>query len=93
MGNKYEIVKQLGKGFFGELFLAQKANEKYMIESFPTSLLSNDEFDRYKQLINTLTNIDNEYIIKYYDIYKENDHYNVVMEFGEESNLKNLLKN
>ena len=39
-------------------------------------------------MINIINKINNEYIIKYYDIYEENNTFNVLMEYGGEINLK-----
>ena len=38
-----------------------------------------------------LSKLNNEYIVKYYDSFKEKDYLNIIMEYGGKSNLKKFI--
>ena len=44
-------------------------------------------------MVNLLKNINNDFLIKYYDYFEENNIFNVLMEYGGEINLKQFIKN
>ena len=67
------IIKQLGKGGFGEVYLIQK-NEKYFaLKKIPKSQLNEKKIDEINNMIIALSKLNNEHIIKYYDSIIEKD--------------------
>ena len=92
MGNDYKIIKKIGKSN-NEVYLAQKDNKNYAIKKRHNSNFSKNEKKSVQKLLDVLKNINNEYIIKYYDSFDdENDYFNIVMEYGGELNLKQFIK-
>ena len=89
MEKDYKVIKKLGEGGFGDVYLIEKkcALKKY------NKILKEEEKENIKNMINIINKINNEYIIKYYDIYEENNTFNVLMEYGGEINLKQYIEN
>ena len=93
--SNYNIVKLLKKGHFGEVYLVKKDEQYYTLKKISISkfsFLSDNFFDNYKKLIKDLSKINNEYVIKYYDSYIENDYFNIIMEYGGDLNLDEFIK-
>ena len=86
MEKDYKVIKKLGEGGFGDVYLIEK---KCALKKF-NKTLKEEEKENIKNMINK---INNEYIIKYYDIYEENNTFNVLMEYGGEINLKQYIEN
>ena len=86
------IIKQLGKGGFGEVYLIQK-NEKYFaLKKIPKSQLNEKKIDEINDMIIALSKLNNEHIIKYYDSIIEKDFFCILMEYGGDLNLKQFIK-
>ena len=91
MGNKIKTIKHLGEGGFGDVYLVEKDNKKYALKKFKEKLTEKDK-EEYKKIIDIISKIDNKYIIKYYDIFMENDKLNILMEYGGDCNLKKFIQ-
>ena len=90
--NSYKIIKKIGKSNY-EVYLAQKDNKNYAIKKIHNSNFSKNEKQSVQKLLDVLKNINNENIIKYYDSFNDkNNYFNIVMEYGGESNLKQFIK-
>ena len=90
--NSYKIIKKIGKSNY-EVYLAQKDNKNYAIKKIHNSNFSKNEKQSVQKLLDVLKNINNENIVKYYDSFDdENNYFNIVMEYGGESNLKQFIK-
>ena len=89
MEKDYKVIKKLGEGGFGDVYLIEK---KCALKKF-NKILKEEEKDKIKNMINIINKINNEYIIKYYDIYEENNTFNILMEYGGEINLKQYIEN
>ena len=85
----YKIIKQLRKGNFGEVYLAQK---EYALKRIPILYLNKEEIDNYNNIFNIISKIDNEYIIKYIESYIDNNYLNIIMEYGGDTDLKKFIK-
>ena len=46
--------------------------------------------DEYKKIINKLSKLNNENIIKYYNILSERDTFSIIMEYAGDYNLKTI---
>ena len=91
MGNKYTIKKTLGEGGFGIVYLVEKDKKQYALKQSKIKLTAK-EIEQYKNMINILSKINNEYLIKYYETFMENDTFNILMEYAGEKNLKQFIQ-
>ena len=91
MGNKYNIKRKLGEGGFGIVYLVEKDNKDFALKQCKIKL-TKEEIEQYKTKINTLSKINNEYLIKYYETFMENDILNILMEYAGEKNLKQFIE-
>ena len=55
--------------------------------------LEKEEIEQCKKIINILSSINNEYLIKYYETFIEDDTLNIVMEYGGDMDLKKFINN
>ena len=58
-----------------------------------TLFVYNEEIEQYKKIINILSRLNNEHLIKYYDTFMENDSFNILMEYVGDNNLKQFIQN
>ena len=86
------MIKKLGEGGFGVVYLVEKDNKQYALKQCKMKL-ENEEIDEYKKIINIISKINNEYLIKYYDNFIENDTFNILMEYGGDNDLKKYINN
>ena len=91
MGNKYTIKKALGEGGFGIVYLVEKDKKQYALKQSKIKLTAK-EIEQYKNMINILTKINNEYLIKYYETFIKNDTFNILMEYAGDKNLKQFIQ-
>ena len=70
MENGYKILKKLGEGGFGIVYLIEKDNQQYALKQYKIRL-KKEEIEQYKKIINVLSKINNEYLIKYYYSFME----------------------
>ena len=86
----YKIIKKIGSGAFGSVYkvINQNDNKIYAIKKIDL----NDDNKANLYLIenesNLLKTINNECIIKYIDSFFENNSFNIIMEFCENSDLR-----
>ena len=91
MGNGYKIKETLGEGGYGIVYLAEKDNKQYALKQIKMKLKKED-IEQCKNIIDLLSNINNEYLIKYHETFMENDLLNIVMEYGGDIDLKKFIK-
>ena len=92
INKNYKIIKELGKGGFGEVILIQAENEYYALKKINIKDLSKEEIETNKNEIKLLSSFDNDYIVKFYESYEEKDYLNIIMEYGGDSDLKKFIK-
>ena len=68
----------------------QKDNKYYALKKVSISYteLSNNKIEEYNKMISILSNINNKYIIKYYQTFIRGDDFYILMEYGGNLNLK-----
>ena len=86
----FKIIRKLGEGGFGDVYLIEKDNKFYALKKTKHAL-SQEEINQYNYIINVLKNINNKYITKYYYTFAEKNSFNIVMEFCGEKNLKQFI--
>ena len=89
----YKIIKKLGQGGNGQVFqvLSEKDNKYYAIKTIPINNLSEDKINIIENEAKILSNINDIHIVKYYDSYKDNENFNILMEYCEGSDLKKFI--
>ena len=89
---KYEIIKELGKGAFGNinLVLNNIDNKYYALKEI--KIKEEKNINEIENEINIISKFDCNNIVKYYDSYKENDKYYILMEYCNGQNLKDFIK-
>ena len=88
--NKYKIERKLGEEGFTEVYLIKKDNKKYVLKKIKEKL-NEKEIKEITKIINILSKINNNYIIKYYYTFKEKDSFNIIMEYAGDKNLKQFI--
>ena len=94
LGNNYNIIRKLGEGAFGEVFLVEKDNKYYALKKIHiiVAKLTENQIEEYKKMIKILSELNNEYIIKYYDSFIKDDYFCILMEYGVNINIKQFIK-
>ena len=80
---KYKIIRQLGEGGFGKVFLVSKEDKFYAIKQLPIKNISEEKIEMAENEAKILSKIKNDHIVKYYDSYKDIDSFNILMEYCE----------
>ena len=87
----YKIIRRIGKGGCGTVYLVQKENKYYALKKITD--LTKEEIKEYEKILNSLFKLNNEYVIKYYESFLENSCLYIIMEYGGDSDLKRFIKN
>ena len=89
---EYKIIKQLGKGGFGEVYLVSNKKDKkyYAVKKILINNLSEEEIQLTETEGIILSKISNEYIVKYYDSFKDIDYLYILMVYCE-TDLKKFI--
>ena len=81
---EYKLIKNIGKGSFGEVYLTKKGNSPklYATKIIPYSNLKTEESKKYlKNEIKIMQQLDHPNIIKLYDVKDINEHKYLVMDY------------
>ena len=93
----YFLINSLGKGSYGEVYLAKKETnlKKYAIKKIPIDILNeNKGFDKYlNNEINIMKQLNHENIIKLHDIIKTGHNLYLVMDYINGGSLSECLTN
>ena len=89
---EYKIIKELGQGAFGKVYqvINNNCNKYYAIKKILLKNLNENQFENIQNEAKILSNIESEYIVKYYDSFKDKDSFNILMEYCE-NDLKNFI--
>ena len=90
---KYKVIRELGRGGYGDVFLVSKDNKYYALKKIFIKNLEKEEIENCYNEIKIMSSLNNNYIIKCYDCYEENGYLNIIMEYGGDKNLDIFIKN
>merc|ERR1719278_2166628 len=83
----YKILRHLGSGHFGDVFLAKKGGKCFAIKK-----VVNTEQNTAEQEIMILKQVDHPKIIKYYDHFMERNILCIVLEYADVGTMENGVK-
>ena len=93
----FQFVRLLGKGSFGEVFLATKINTQvqYAIKRYRNRELKDNPLLAAKILdeIKTMQKVDNDHVLKIYEKHDTPQHMFLVLEFCDGGDLSGVMKN
>lgn len=91
LGNKYEVLKQLGQGGMGEVFLVQDIhlNRPAAAKRIRRNRQGSEEFKREMELLKEL---EHPLLPAVYDFFKEQEWFYLIMEYVEGITLEQYLK-
>ena len=89
--NKYKIIKELGKGAFGNvnLIINNLNNQYYALKEI--KIKEEKNINEIENEINIISKFNCNNIVKYYDSYIENGKYYILMEYCDGQNLKDFI--
>ena len=87
MSDEYDIKRRLGRGYFGEVYLAIKAGRCYAIKK-----VVNTEYNTAQQEIRILQEVNHPCIIKYYGHYMERNILCIVLEYADKGTLEQRVR-
>ena len=89
-GKYIKIVETIRKGGFSTVYLVEKDNKYYALKKYVN--ISEEEVKKIQKVLDALSKLNNPNIIKYYYLYMDKDSCNIIMEYGGETNLKQLIQ-
>jgi serine/threonine protein kinase/lipopolysaccharide biosynthesis regulator YciM len=96
IGNRYKIIKKLGKGGMGEVYQAKDTilDRIVAIKVVYSSLLKKQEFlQRFLREAKITASLNHQNIVKVFDLLIDNNNYYLIMEFIDGTSLRNHLEN
>ena len=90
----YVLIKSLGSGSFGEVYLTQKgkSSKLYATKRIPCSKLSSKDFAKYlDNEIKIMRQLQHENIIKFQDCYKTENNIYIIMDYINGGSLSEFL--
>ena len=87
---EYQIIKKLEETGFGPVFqVLDKLDKKYY--AIKKLELREDMLQNYEREVEILSNFNCENIIKYYDSYRDNNNFYILMEYFSDRNLRDFV--
>ena len=90
---KYKIIEQIGHGAFGLAFkvINTEDNNIYVIKKIILKNATKEEIQSIEKESKILSNFNSEYIVKYIESWKDNESFNIVMEYCEGLDLRRFI--
>ena len=93
VNDRYEIIKTIGEGGYGRVFqVKSKSDNKYY--AIKEIIIRDEMKDKIKDIqkeADILSKFNSNNIVKYYDSFKINNKYYIVMEYCDGQNLKDFI--
>lgn len=91
---KYEIIRELGSGSYGKVFLARskRNNQQYAIKEISIGNLSQAEKDKAIQEVNLLKSLKHPHIVRLENSFQEKGILYIVMEYVDGGDLANKIR-
>lgn len=93
--DNYQIIEKNisnGKYNFTHKVLDKKENNFYIMKQILIDKVNKEDLILFKNEIHILSKINNKNVVKYYKCFIENNYFNIIMEFCENSNLRAFIK-
>ena len=86
----FKVIRDLGK----EIYLVLKENKYNIIKKIQIDNIesSKEKIEEFEKKVLFLSKITNDNIIKYYDSKIENNYFNILMEYGGNSDLEKFIR-
>ena len=90
---EYEIIKQLGEGGYGKVYLVLNNldNMNYALKEFPIKGETKDKIQEIKNEAEILSKFNHKNIVKYYESFENDDKFFILMEYCDGQNLSNII--
>ena len=90
---EYEIIKQLGEGRYGKVYLVLNNldNMNYALKEFPNKGETKDKIQEIKNEAEILSKFNHKNIVKYYESFENDDKFFILMEYCDGQNLSNII--
>ena len=91
--SKYKILNELGEGSFGKAYKVLNKIDKniYVIKSINIKSKTPEGLKTIENEALILKQINSEYIVKYVDSFIDSEHFNIVMEYCDNKDLKSFI--
>ena len=93
--NNYKILKTLGQGSFGSVFLAQNLNSQSHSDYVAIKrfyMYDKKSFESFKNEIKIIKKIKSDYLVKVFDYYKDSQYMYMVMEYAPKGDLEGYIR-
>ena len=88
---EYKIIKELGKGGFGNIYQVLRNNKYYAIKVIPIKNESKDKIKSCEKEAEILSKFNCDNIVKYYDSSKDDNNIYILMEYCNGDNLRSFI--
>ena len=88
---EYNIIKELGKGGFGNIYQVLRNNKFYAIKVIPIKNEQNEKIKSCEKEAEILSKFNCDNIVKYYDSSKDDNNIYILMEYCNGDNLRSFI--
>ena len=88
---EYKIIEESVQESFGAIYKLEKDNKFYTYKKISIINSQKESINKFLEETKILNKINNDYIIKYYYSFIENDNFNILMEYPGDVNLKQFV--
>ena len=93
LNSKYEFITKIGQGGFGTAMkvLNKDDNQIYVLKKIPLNKTDENQLKQIKNEAKILSQINSEYIVKYYDSFSDGNSFNIIMEYCDGLDLRKYI--